>query len=28
LFHEPGALEAVAHLAADWFTSHSGAGRR
>jgi len=22
LFHEPGALEAVARLAADWFTSH------
>jgi pimeloyl-ACP methyl ester carboxylesterase len=22
LFHEPGALEAVAHLAADWFTMH------
>ena len=22
LFHEPGALEAVAHLAADWFTAH------
>jgi putative phosphoribosyl transferase len=22
LFHEPGALEAVAHLAADWFTTH------
>jgi putative phosphoribosyl transferase len=22
LFHEPGALETVAHLAADWFTSH------
>lgn len=23
LFHEPGALEAVAHLAADWFTAHA-----
>jgi pimeloyl-ACP methyl ester carboxylesterase len=22
LFHEPGALETVAHLAADWFTRH------
>ncbi|HET9468042.1 MAG TPA: alpha/beta family hydrolase [Vicinamibacterales bacterium] len=22
LFHEPGALETVAHLAADWFTTH------
>jgi pimeloyl-ACP methyl ester carboxylesterase len=22
LFHEPGALEAVAHLAAEWFTRH------
>lgn len=22
LFHEPGALEAVAHLAGDWFTAH------
>lgn len=27
LFHEPGALEAVAHLAADWFSNHlSGRG--
>jgi putative phosphoribosyl transferase len=26
LFHEPGALEAVAHLAADWFTSHLASG--
>jgi putative phosphoribosyl transferase len=24
LFHEPGALEAVAHLAGNWFTSHLG----
>jgi pimeloyl-ACP methyl ester carboxylesterase len=22
LFHEPGALETVAHLAADWFTTY------
>jgi hypothetical protein len=22
LFQEPGALEAVAHLAGDWFTQH------
>jgi pimeloyl-ACP methyl ester carboxylesterase len=27
LFHEPGALEAVAHLAGDWFTQHLGDGR-
>ena len=27
LFHEPGALEAVAHLAAGWFTTHSAGGR-
>jgi pimeloyl-ACP methyl ester carboxylesterase len=26
LFHEPGALETVAHLAADWFTRHLDAG--
>jgi putative phosphoribosyl transferase len=24
LFHEPGALESVAHLAADWFTTYIG----
>jgi putative phosphoribosyl transferase len=32
MFHEPGALEAVAHLAGDWFLSHladhAGAPRR
>jgi pimeloyl-ACP methyl ester carboxylesterase len=27
LFHEPGALEAVAHLAGDWFTQHLVDGR-
>ena len=27
LFHEPGALEAVAHLAAEWFTTHIVDGR-
>jgi hypothetical protein len=27
LFEEPGALEAVARLAADWFTLHLAAGR-
>jgi putative phosphoribosyl transferase len=27
LFHEPGALEAVAHLAGDWFTTHLVDGR-
>ena len=27
LFHEPGALETVAHLAADWFTAHLGRDR-
>jgi pimeloyl-ACP methyl ester carboxylesterase len=27
LFHEPGALETVAHLAADWFTAHLGHDR-
>jgi pimeloyl-ACP methyl ester carboxylesterase len=26
LFHEPGALETVAHLAGDWFTRHVGEG--
>jgi putative phosphoribosyl transferase len=26
LFHEPGALETVTHLAADWFTVHLGSG--
>jgi dienelactone hydrolase len=28
LFHEPGALETVAHLAADWFRAHPGDGRQ
>jgi len=28
LFHEPGALETVSHLAADWFTTHLGDGSR
>lgn len=28
LFHEPGALETVAHLAADWFTTHLVDSRR
>jgi putative phosphoribosyl transferase len=28
LFEEPGALEAVARLAAGWFTEHVGEGRR
>ncbi len=28
LFHEPGALETVGHLAAEWFTAHLVAGRR
>jgi pimeloyl-ACP methyl ester carboxylesterase len=27
LFHEPGALESVAHLASDWFTTHLGHDR-
>jgi putative phosphoribosyl transferase len=27
LFHEPGALETVAHLAAEWFTTHLVDGR-
>ena len=27
LFHEPGALETVAHLAGDWFTRHMGDDR-
>jgi pimeloyl-ACP methyl ester carboxylesterase len=27
LFHEPGALETVAHLAGDWFMTHLGAGQ-